>query len=74
MTTKYAVKLSGEDEELVEAVRADANVQNKEQFTKLALLMFAQIYMKKKDQMEEEEGETNNSKISSEDSQDSEKS
>jgi len=69
MTTKYLVKLSGEDEELVEAVRADANVGNKEQFTKLALLMFAQIYMKKKDQMEELENESgNNSEESQEDS------
>ena len=54
MTTKYLVKLSGEDEELVESVREDANIGNKEHFTKLALLMFAQIYMKKKDQMLEE--------------------
>ena len=57
MTTKYLVKLSGEDEELVEGVRLDAGVGNKEQFTKLALLMFAQIYLNKKEQMEEAENE-----------------
>lgn len=69
MTTKYSVKLSGEDEQLVEYVREDAMIGNKEHFTKLALLMFADIYLKKKYQMEEEESETNNSADTQEDSE-----
>jgi hypothetical protein len=69
MTTKYEVKLSGEDEQLVEHVRADAMIGNKEHFTKLALLMFADIYLKKQAQMEEEASEANNRANTQEDSE-----
>jgi hypothetical protein len=57
MTTEYKVKLSHDDEQIVENVRLDCGIGNKENFTKLALLMFAEIYMKKKDQMEAEDAE-----------------
>jgi len=68
MTTKYSVTLSHEDEALVAAVMADAGIGNKEHFTKLALLMFSDIYFKKKAQMEAED-ETNNSTHTPEDSE-----
>lgn len=75
MTTKYCVKLSHDDEALVEHVRMDAGIVSPELMAKAALLLFSEIYMRKQEQLDaekEESSETDNSPNTSQDSENTE--